>query len=254
MQEAPVEPRGSLGNGAAGTLALRFLVALIAIDALLIGANLSFYVPSFLDLDHERNLPTWYSSAKLLLTSLAALACAYLQPAWLRRGLHRFVWPTVALLFAALSMDETATAHERLAAAWMSGSEGEGLRARLLGGDSAKDAFIWPVLFAPIILAILGFLAHALWTRIEDRRYLALGVGGCVGFVAALVLEGPVVYLSPPVEAWSAAEVARYSLFAVFEESAEVIGTTLMLASLLLHAASEFDRRSCSTNAASTIP
>ena len=67
-------------------------------------------------------------------------------------------WPIAAVLFAVLSMDETATAHERFAALLMSGAAGMSLRTRLLGGDQMKDAFVWPVLFAPLALAIFGFL------------------------------------------------------------------------------------------------
>ncbi len=212
------------------------LIVLVALDVALIAVN-AVGATSFLNFDEERNFTTWYSSAKLLGAAVAALWCMTLEPGSQRRGAKRFVWPTVALLFVGLSMDETATAHERLAVLLMTSDEGESLRARLLGGDSAKDAFAWPVLFAPVILAILYFLVSALYSRMkQDRRSLLLGLAGCVAFVAAIVLEGPAVYFSPPIVAWGESEVARYMLFTLLEESAEVVGATLMLAALLLHA------------------
>ena len=214
----------------------RFLLVLVGIDLILVVVNL-LGAPSFLSLDEERNFSTWYSSAKLLGTALAAVWCMSLEPAILYRGLKRFTWPAVALLFTGLSMDETSTAHERLATVLMSSGEGDSLRTRLLGGDSAKDAFAWPVLFAPVIVAVIYFLVSALYSRMKsDRRSLWLGIAGCTAFVAAVLLEGPAVYFSPPIAAWGEAEVARYTLFAVAEETAEIAGTTLMLASLLLHA------------------
>lgn len=219
-------------------LVRRFLWMLLAADGLIIAANVAFDVPSFFDLDEERNFTTWYSSAKLLLAALAALACAIEEPPGPRSRSGRSVWVVVALLLAGLSMDETATAHERLAALAMKLTAGESLRERLLGGDPAKDAFAWPVLFAPVIVAMLGFLVHALYSRLaKNRTSLVLGLAGCLCLAAALILEGPMVYLSPPVEAWGAAEMGRYRLFTFFEESAEVFGTTLILAALLLHAA-----------------
>ena len=71
----------------------------------------------------------------------------------------------------------------------------------------------------------------------EDRGNLWLGLAGCGLFLSAVALEGPAVYMSPPLEAWGDAEVARYTLFVRLEESSEVLGATLMLASLLRHGA-----------------
>jgi hypothetical protein len=215
----------------------RLLLALVVVDLLLLAVNV-IGAPSFLDLDQEKNFPTWYSSAKLLGASLAALWCWRLEPPERRRGASGLFWPIAAVLFAVLSMDETATAHERLAALLMSGAAGTPLRTRLLGGDELKDAFVWPVLFAPLALAIFGFLFYLLWERMRDNRTsLILGVLGCAAFVLAMVLEGPAVYTSPPIATWGVAEVARYRLFILFEEGAELAGTTLMLAALLLHGA-----------------
>ena len=147
------------------------------------------------------------------------------------------VWPAVAVIFVGLSMDETSTAHERLAAWIMSGDRIDSLRTRLLGGDAAKDAFLWPVLFAPVIVAVAYFLVTALYSRMKhDRPNLLLGLAGCAAFLAAVALEGPAVYMSPPIDAWGDAEIARYSFFVRLEESAEIFGATMMLASLLLHA------------------
>jgi len=212
------------------------LVMLVATDLALIAINF-LGAPSFLSLDEEKNFPTWYSSVKLFGTALAALWCWSLEPAAERRGRGRFVWPTLAAVFVALSMDETATAHERLATFIMSWSGTDSLRDRLLGGDSAKDAFAWPVLFAPIILVILYFLVASLYDRMKgNRRSMLLGMAGCVVAAASISLEGAAIYTSPPLDAWGEAEIARYQLFAVFEESGEVATATLIFSSLLLHA------------------
>jgi len=214
----------------------RTTFAVVAIDVLLFVANLVGDW-SFVDLDQEKNFSTWYSSTKLLGVALAATWCMTLEPDERRRGVSGWLWPGVAALFVALSMDETSTAHERLAAWLMSGGTGETLRNRLLGGDASKDAFAWPVLFAPLVIALVYFLATALYSRMKhDRSNLWLGIAGCGCFVAAVLLEGPVIYDSPPMTAWGAAEISRYRLFTLFEESLEIAGATLMLVALLRHA------------------
>jgi len=213
------------------------LAVLVALDLVVILINALGLAPSFLNLDEEQNLTTWYSSAKLLGSALAAIWCMRLERPADLAGPRRWVWPAIALLFVGLSMDETATAHERLAAWFMSGTGGDALRTRLLGGDASKDAFAWPVLFAPVIAGIVILLVVALYRLMQqNRRSFFLGLAGCTAFVTAVLLEGPAVYGSPPIEAWGDAEVARYMLFVLVEESAEVLGTTLMLASLVLHA------------------
>ncbi len=219
------------------SIVFRLMAVVLVVDCLLVLVNFG-EAPSFLNLDEERNFTTWYSSAKLLLAGLGALACWRLEPATLRAGLRSWVWPVMAAVLVALSVDETATAHERLAAALMSGTTGESLRARLLGGDSAKDAYLWPVLFAPLAVALIWFLVSTLWARLRSSpRARAIGLVGCAAFVTALLLEGPAVWFSPPVEAWGATETSRYVWFALIEESAELIGTTAMLAATVLHAA-----------------
>ena len=110
-------------------IAKRFLWLLIVTDAWIVAANAAFDVPSFLDLDEERNFTTWYSSAKLLLALWRR--CLWRQePPGPRRGTGRLVWLALALTLGALSMDETATAHER----WRPDDEAHG------GGKSARPA------------------------------------------------------------------------------------------------------------------
>lgn len=219
------------------------LGVLIFVDLVLVAVNV-VGAPSFLNLDEEKNFSTWYSSVKLFGAGLVALWCWKLEPAAERRGLDRFVWPAIAITFVALSMDETATAHERLASRIMSWSGSDSLRSRLLGGDAAKDAFAWPVLFAPVILVVLYFLVSSLYGRMQgNKRSLLLGLAACLVGVLSIALEGPAIYFSPPLESWGEAEIARYQLFAIFEESGEMATATLILSALLLHARYLRDRK-----------
>ncbi|MGH7586442.1 MAG: hypothetical protein ACREMH_09370, partial [Gemmatimonadales bacterium] len=67
---------------------------------------------SFFDLDREQNLPTWWSSAKLLAVALVLGAtCAARRSVDGRRAWLLAAGAVVAL---GLSLDETALLHERL--------------------------------------------------------------------------------------------------------------------------------------------
>src|SRR4030095_3397220 len=67
------------------------------------------------DLKLEGNFATWYSSALLLLAGgIALLIAASPAPATLRPAMYRMAWSTMALVFFALSVDETIEIHERI--------------------------------------------------------------------------------------------------------------------------------------------
>ena len=217
----------------------RVFRGLILIDSAFILLNL-FVPTSVYSLDEEANLPTWYSSAKLL--ALASLAL------WLyfREGaaggpayLYRALWLPVGAVFLMLSIDETATLHERTARWAMDSELGGTLRRRFLGGDQHKDAFIWPIIFAPFVLALLFFLIRFFVDRFRrHRKALALSLGGCALFGLAVLLEGWVAYSSPDMQHWESAEADRYVRFTVAEEAAELYGTPAILGAFLSLSAS----------------
>jgi hypothetical protein len=82
-----------------------------------------------LDLDGERNLPTWYSSIKLF----AIAACLGLL-AWIERSSKgSLLFAALALVFLGFSADEIIQAHEAL---------GERLDDLLPGGDRRNTVFV----------------------------------------------------------------------------------------------------------------
>jgi drug/metabolite transporter (DMT)-like permease len=183
----------------------RILFSLLAGDLLLVALHVATRGAAVVDLDAEGNIPTWVSSAKLL----AIAVLAYL--AWQREAQdptlkYRWLWLGVALLFAAMSLDETASLHERAARALVSHGPARNLRATILGGDASKDSFAWVVLFAPLALAAIFFLVGFGWTRRHRlRRVAVLAIAGLGCYVGAMVLEPAAVYFSPAMATWDAA-------------------------------------------------
>jgi hypothetical protein len=213
----------------------RLLAALLAVDLSLVALHVLTRGAPVVDLDAEGNLPTWVSSAKLL----AIAALAYL--AWRHEERdpslrHRWLWLGVAGLFGAMSIDETASLHERAARALVSLGPARNLRATILAGDAAKDSFAWVVLFAPLALGVLFFLLGFGWTRRHRlRRVIGLAVAGLACYVGAMVLEPAAVYFSPAMATWDAVARRRYERFSTVEETLEIAGTTLLLLTMIAY-------------------
>lgn len=98
----------------------KFLIVVIImlVAAHLLGLCLTFFfnhnyvfglVPLF-DLDEEQNIPTWYSSVSLLLSSLLLGMIAYKTDRQKKR--YYYNWAVLAGIFLFLSIDEFASLHE----------------------------------------------------------------------------------------------------------------------------------------------
>ena len=170
------------------------------------------------DLDAERNLGAWYSSALMLLITLCAATLARLSPR--REGLsRRLPWLVIAVVFTLMSLDETVGFHEVMDAP---------LRDRfgLTGLFYNPWVFAGALFVAGFALYMLPFLASL------PRGIAAIFVGaGAIYVAGALGLE--------PVDAWAestygAGSMAQF-LSTAIEETLEMLGLTVFLHGLVIH-------------------
>jgi len=94
---------------------LSAVFALLAVDVALTLHSLekgsqAGYLQQLFNVDEEQNLPTWFSSAQLLLS--AALAARFASAASGQRLLTRSAWVLLAFGMLFMSIDETAGLHE----------------------------------------------------------------------------------------------------------------------------------------------
>ena len=223
---------------------------LLATDLALIVLHVVTGLPVF-DLDREANLSAWYSSAKLALIALLSAAIHASVP----RGTRgRRLWLINAAIFLGLSADESASLHERSARWFLELPAMTGLRDALTGGDALKTSFAWVWLFLPLILATTVFFGLLIVRGFEGRqRSRALFGAGLAAMLSALTLEAAVSRF-PSVIDWGADEVARYRRLTTLEESAELIGVTLVFAAVGLHLAVVGSRRHHGESSAETPP
>lgn len=133
---------------------------------------ITFAVTQFWDLEpiamfrlsDEANIPTWWSSAQLLVIGLllAVLAWRLVQ----RREPGAWVMWLPALLFIFLSMDEVASIHETIGHRW-------GLEFLRTG--------MWVGIVVPVFLVMLTCITWAIWPFLRGRtgviRTYAAGIG-----------------------------------------------------------------------------
>ncbi|MBI5710375.1 MAG: hypothetical protein HZC42_08750 [Candidatus Eisenbacteria bacterium] len=158
------------------------------------------------DMDHEANLPTWFSSSLLLVS--AALLALIAGERGARRAPGVKTWWALAGLFVFLSMDEAASFHEQmlLPRAW-------------LGGMAGWRGVTWllPAVLAVVAIVVaLGRFVRALPARTRVRLLIAtaLLLGGEMG----LELVGQLVKVE------LGARTLGYALMYTVEETVGLLG------------------------------
>jgi len=166
------------------------------------------------DVNHEANIPTWYSSSALLFCSLLLARIASAKK--IEGAGYVVHWSALSLIFAFLSLDETASIHEMGTIP---------LQSMLSANGFFYFAWIIPgagfVLI--VVLAYLRFLAHL--PRPTRRLFLAAGalfVGGAIGVEA---FGGRHIFLY-------GGHSMTYAMIVTLEEFLEMLGIVVFIYAL----------------------
>ncbi len=224
------------------------LATLLAFDAATLLGHMSLAgneaLGNLFDLDHEANLPTWYSSLKLLLAAAAAMLC-YLSeaPRAAAEGLkRRSAWLVVAALMLALSADEAAQIHETLTDWLMSGKAGANFR-QAFGANEASDSMLWVVVFSPLmVLAAAALLLFYLARFKSSPLLIASGAVAILLLAGSAFLETREATIASTEGFLSTEQWRTYRWYVGFEEMAEQIAVTLLLVTHYHYATSRSSR------------
>ncbi|HEY0868744.1 MAG TPA: hypothetical protein VGE01_15280 [Fimbriimonas sp.] len=169
----------------------------------------------FLDLDGERNLPTWYSSIQLFLIAFCFARLAKRHVVWL----HRVPWPAVLMSagFCFLSLDEFSQIHEGIGHFY--------LDRMVIGADRSESTLgvtgVWPFILGPILLLGLILMARVIHGLVKAAWVTTLlFMAGAVLFVGSAAGVGLLANVVPP-------DMKHVQI--LFEEVGEMMGATLML-------------------------
>lgn len=191
-------------------LTLQLLLTLQLVPAGLSGLA---SVAAVMNVDQERNLPTYVASGLLTLCAVLALGLSRMQrlpfPGWL----------ALAVVFAAAGIDEYMGFHERL-----------NLLMADLVDQSGWLRFPWVIPGAVLALVLgLGFLRSVMTLRRETRNGLMFGAG--------LFLFGALGIEVLGARAWDlqGRDSIQYLLFSTTEEAFEFAGVLVWLRTLFGH-------------------
>jgi hypothetical protein len=202
-----------------------FLVLLVTIDLLFMALNAAsiIVINGVYDIFYmgaEANLPTWWSSAKLLLAGLCFLAVAFRT---CRSGATAFWMALLGLAFVAMSADEVSSMHE-----WVG--------SRLDGASRDATAFhhtgLWFVVVGVPFIVVMVIVLRKLWAALDavpcTPRRLVLGLA--LLLCGALMIEALGNFTFPP-EGMEGNAFARslYLYSVVMEEGIEMIGSSVLL-------------------------
>ncbi|GMQ81855.1 MAG: hypothetical protein BMS9Abin05_1292 [Rhodothermia bacterium] len=181
-------------------------IGLLAAHAILSVIHYEFYRLPWLfrqlfDLDEENNLPTWYSSIALFITSIFLWLCAREKQAtddpWKRQ------WKILALGFFVLSIDEVAGMHETF-------------------NSLIKISWAIP---GGLLAVVIGFLFIPFLLGLERQTAKLFVLSGVIYIGGAIGVE----LLAAPLRVDS----LQYYLMTLWEEGMEMIGVLLFLYALL---------------------
>lgn len=178
-------------------------------------------VVTLLHFDREQNLPTLFSV--LLLLGAGGLAARHARaehaPAFFRRG-----WQVVALVIAAMAIDEFAMIHERVDAA---------LRYYLAGQGLPYAA--WPIPYVTGVLVLSVMLWRWFW-RLERPLAIALVFAGSIYVAGAVGVELATGHYLAEIDPdhIGVTDLTR-DLMATLEESLEMTALVLLMRTLTHH-------------------
>jgi hypothetical protein len=171
-------------------------------------------------LDAENNVPTWVSSALLLLSALVIAVIA--AAAWRARDPFRWHWSVLSVFFCGLSLDETASIHETIVPIVR--------RVLGVGGFLTNTAWVIPAAAVLLVLVVAScrFLGH-LPAATRSRALFALSVL-VVGSMGMELVGGAYSYRH-------GYENLPYALIATVEELLEMAAAILFVRAWLSHLA-----------------
>ena len=175
----------------------------------------SWNIDRFINVEHEANFPTWFSSILLAIAAFVAYHCSLAAKT---RQAGQRLWQVMSLGLIAMSCDETAMIHEHVGAA---------INKYFLN----KAKFPWYVVLGPLVIFAVVFFAFKLKKYLRGStkamRFLAIGAG--IYFFGAIVLEATAKFLhSHNLGLLLKAED-------LIEESFEMFGVVIIIKGLIEH-------------------
>lgn len=181
------------------------------------------FVPLF-DVDHEKNIPTFFSVVLLLIAALLLAVITRLKQN--QSAPHASKWAILTAGFMLMAFDEAFQAHENLVAP---------VKALLGNGNLGIFYFAWVIPGIAVVVTLgIFFLRFLLYLPASTRiRFIVAGllyVGGAIGFE---LIGGRYAELHSEL-------TLTYNMIATVEESLEMTGVIVFIWALLMYIADDY--------------
>ncbi len=218
------------------------MIVLLVIIALLVLADIGSQLSLLLfdndfqkfDVELENNIPTWFSSAILLISALLFSLIAALK--WSGKDRFALQWTGLAAMLFLMSADETASVHEMF-----------NMKALPM---VHIDPDLWIVIAAPVLLGI-GVLYFRFFMDLPARTRNLLLLAAGIYFFGALGME--TIAINDVIQVLYRGYNAAYSLLTLIEETMEMLGVALLIYALLGYVGQEFRLVSVQVDAAEPL-
>ena len=188
-------------------------------DAEVLGLNLNNWI-YLVDIDEERNIPTWFTSSVLLLC--AVLLAAITSSVKTRGDPYTLHWGIMSIIFVLLSVDENIAIHE-----WMIGP----LRSLLDTGGLLYFAWVIPA-GAFVVIFGLAYMRFVFNLPVKFQRlFIAAGALYVLGSLGMEMPGGLIVELHHT-------RNLPYLTLVTIEEFFEMTGAIIFLYALMLYISS----------------
>lgn len=204
----------------------RVFKALVAADLILLAlhlasqifiVNISWTISEWFNFDSEINIPTWFSSSKLLILFFLSLTYATL----IRDKYHSRLYLAMSAVFLFFSADEAASIHESLTLLFQKAS---------VYSPLPNAHGIWIFIYPAAVLALAVTFRKGVVLFFQEEVGRAIFILGGVVFVGGGIGFEVIGYF---IETEQSRESTAYLMEVSLEESFELLGQSLMILGLM---------------------
>ncbi len=176
----------------------------------------SWQITRLIDVDHESNIPTWFSSIILAIAALYAYECSILIAS---RKNEKKLWQLMSIVLLGMSCDEVAMIHEHFAVV---------INKYIIRSSAIRNSESFSFILGPIALLFIFWFAYrmnqCLAKSIKAKRFVFIGIA--IYLLGALGLEATASYFR-----YNSLELLLRAEY-VLEELCEMTGVIIIIKGL----------------------
>ncbi|NBD14821.1 MAG: hypothetical protein GVY04_01355 [Cyanobacteria bacterium] len=169
---------------------------------------------NLVNVDHEKNLPTYYSALLLLFSALLLAIITLLE----KRPIY---WRFLAVGFFYMAFDEVFSVHEELISPMRT----------LLGNDNLGIFYFAWVIPYFFLVSIVALILLKFWLRLPEQTKIAFLIAASIYLCGAMGIELIGGYFA---ETYGMTNLT-YQIIVTIEESLEIIGVIVFIWALLVY-------------------